>query len=84
MRPFACAFGKIDSYHIPIKCPHGEEARKEYCNFKNFHCYVRKSCGRYRLLWANFELPGSVNDACIFQAFPLYSNIVRGDTLPNI
>ena len=49
-----------------------------------FHCYVRNSCGRYRLLWANFELPGSVNDACIFQAFPLYSNIVRGDTLPNI
>ena len=32
------AFGGIDGCHIPVKCPHGgNEARKEYCNLKNFY-----------------------------------------------
>ena len=32
------AFGGIDGCHIPVKCPHGgNEARKEYRNFKNFY-----------------------------------------------
>ena len=38
----------------------------------------------YRFLWLNVALPGSVNDACIFQASHLYCDIVRGNPLPHI
>ena len=38
----------------------------------------------YRFLWPNVGLPGSVNDACNFQASHLYGDIVRGNSLPNI
>ena len=40
------------------------------------------SCGRF--LWANVGLTGSVNNACIFQASHLYSNIERGNASPDI
>ena len=38
----------------------------------------------YIFLWANIGLPGSMNEACIFQASHLYSEIVRRNVLPNI
>ena len=38
----------------------------------------------YRFLWLNVALPGSVNDACIFQASHLYCDIARGNPSPHI
>ena len=38
---FTTAFGGVDGCHIPLKFPHGgNEARKEYRNFKNFYSVV--------------------------------------------
>ena len=37
MCQFPGAFGGIEGFHIPIKCPHGRnEAHNEYYNFKKF------------------------------------------------
>ena len=70
MWQFPGAFGGIDGCHIPIKCPHGGKARKEYYNFKNFYSIVTMKivAADYRFFWANVGLPGSVNDPCTFQA----------------
>ena len=38
----------------------------------------------YRFLWAIIGLPGSENDACTFKASHLYSDIMRGNALPDI
>ena len=38
----------------------------------------------YRFLWTSVGLPGSVNDACTFQTSHLYSDIVRGNALPDV
>ena len=84
---FPTAFGGIDGCHIPLKCPHGSnEARKEYYNFKKFYSVVmmRIVGADYRFLWASAGLPGSVNDACSFQACKLYQNISNGEKLPEI
>ena len=86
------AFGGIDGCHTPIKRPHsGNEASKEYYNFKNFYSIgslvlfmMGVVAADYRFLWANVGLPGSVNDACTFQVSHLYSNIVRGDALSDM
>ena len=87
MWQFPGAFGGIDGCHIPIKCPHGgNEVHKEYYNFKNVYSIVMMGivAADYRFSWANVRLPGSVNDACTFQASHLYSDIVRGSALPEI
>ena len=84
---FPSAFGGIVGCHIPIKCPHGgNEARKEYCKFKNFYSIIMMGivAADYRFLWAIIGLPGSVNDACTFKASHLYSDIMRGNALPDI
>ena len=87
MWQFIGVFGGTDGWDIPIKCPHGgNEARKEYYNFKNFYFIVMMgiNAAGYKFLWANVQLPGRVNGACIFQAFHSYSAIVRGNVLPDI
>ena len=87
MWQFPGAFGGTDGCHIPIKFSHGgNEARKEYYNLKNFYYIVMMGivAADYRFLWANAGLPGSVNDGCTFQASHLYSDIVRGNALPDI
>ena len=38
----------------------------------------------YQFLWASAGLPGSVNDACSFQACKLYQDINNGEKLPEI
>ena len=84
---FPTAFGGVDGCHIPLKCPHGgNEARKEYYNFKNFYSVVMMGIvgADYRFLWASAGLPGSVNDACSFQACKLYQDINNGKKLPEI
>ena len=77
---FPTAFGGVDGCHT--KCPHGgNEARKEYYNFKNLYSVVMMGIvgADYRFLWASAGLPGSVNDACSFQACKLYQNISNGE-----
>ena len=72
---------------IPLKCPHGgNEARKEYYNFKNFYSIVMMGVvgADYKILWASAGLPGSFNDACTFQASKLYQHILNPSKLPNI
>ena len=81
LRQFPTTFGGVDGCHIPLKSPHGgNEARKEYYNFKNFHSAVMMSIvgADYRFLWASAGLPGSVNNACSFQACKLYQDINNG------
>ena len=71
---FPTAFGGVDGCHIPLKCPHGgNEARKEYYNFKNFYSVVMMGIvgADYRFLWASTGLPENVNDACSLQACKL-------------
>ena len=77
----------MDGCHIPMKYPSGgNEARKEYYNFKNFYYIVMMSIvgADYMILWTSVGLPGSSNDACTFQASRLYQNIVGNDFLPEI
>ena len=84
---FPGAFCGVDGCHIALKCPHGgNEARKEYYNFKNFYSVVMMGIvgADYKFLWASAGLPGSVNDACSFQACKIYSDINSGKKLPEI
>ena len=84
---FPGCFSAVDGCHIPLKCPHGgNEAKKEYYNFKNFYSIVMMGLvgADYRFLWASAGLPGSVNDACTFQASRLYQSMLRGDKIPDI
>ena len=39
-RQFFCCWSAIDGCHLPIKCPLGSFAAKEYHNFKNFYSIV--------------------------------------------
>ena len=59
---------------------------KEYYNFKNFYSVVMMGIvgTDYKFLWTSVGLPGSSNDACIFQASRLYQNIAANDFLPEI
>ena len=80
---FPSAFGGVDGCHISMKCPSGgNEARKEYYNFKNFYSIVMMGIvgADYKFLW----IPGSSNDACTFQPSRLYQNIVANDFFPEI
>ena len=84
---FPSAFGGVDGCHIPMKCPSGgNEARKEYYNFKNSYSIVMMGIAGadYKFLWTSVGLPGNSNDACTFQASRLYQNIVANDFLPEI
>ena len=80
---FSTAFNGVDGCHIPLMFPHNE-ARKEYYNFMNFYSVVMIGIvgADYRFLWTSAGLPGSVNDACSFQACKLYQDIKNGEELP--
>ena len=84
---FPSAFGEVDGCHILMKFPSGgNDARKEYYNFKNFCSIVMIGIvgADYKFLWSSVGLPGSSNDACTFLASRLYQNIVGNDFLPEI
>ena len=80
-------YGSFPSHSVELMvvilmCPNGgNEARKEYYDFKNLYSVVMMGivCADYRFLWASAGLPGSVNDACSFQACKLYQNINNGE-----
>ena len=84
---FPTTLGGVDDCHIPLNCPHGgNEARKEYYNVKNFYSVVIMGIASadYQFLWASAGLPGTVNNACSFQACKLYQDINNGEKPPEI
>ncbi len=82
--PFSwCA---VDGCHIPIKCPPGgQEACKEYHNFKNFYSVVLMSMvdAKYRFVWVSCGYPGNSHDSIILQSTSIWSSIKDGKFLPH-
>ena len=78
MWQFPCCWSAVDGCHIPIKCPPGgQEAGKEYHNFKNFYSVVLMSLvdSHYRFIWGSCGLPGN---SIIFQSTDLWNSIQEG------
>ena len=87
MWQFPCCWAAIDGCHIPIKCPPGgQEACKEYHNFKNFYSVVLMAMvdSHYRFIWGSYGYPGNSHDSIIFQSTDLWSKIQKGNYLPQI
>ena len=83
---FPCCWAAIDGCHIPMKCPAGgQEACKEYHNFKNFYLIVLMSIvdSHYRFIWGSCGFPGNSHDAVIFQSTDLWNSIQEG-LIPSI
>ena len=84
---FPYAYSAIDGCHIPMKCPPGgQEACKEFHNFKNFYSIVLMAMvdARYRFIWASAGWPGNSHDAIIFQATNLYDQLAEGKAFPDV
>ena len=84
---FPCCFGAVDGSHLPIKCPNGgQEAQKEYHNFKDFYSIVLMAMidYKYRFIWASCGFPGNSHDSIILQSTNLYTQITENNLLPNI
>ena len=74
-------FAAVDGCQIPIKCPPGgNEASKEYHNFKEFYSLVLMAFvdAKYQFIFANCGLPGNTHDSMIFQSTSIYRKISRG------
>ena len=83
---FPCCWAAIDGCHIPMKCPPGgQEACKEYHNFKNFYSIVLMGMvdSHYRFIWGSCGFPGNSHDAVIFQSTDLWNSIQEG-LIPSI
>ena len=62
---FPCCWGAVDGCHLSINCPPGgQEAQKEYHNFKNFYSVVLMAIvdAKCRFIWANVGCPGNSHD----------------------
>ena len=78
---FPCCWAAIDGCHIPMKCPPGgQEACKEYHNFKNFYSVVLMGMvdSHYRFVWGSCGFPGNSHDAVIFKSTDLWNSIQDG------
>ena len=83
---FPFSWAAVDGCHIPIKCPPGgQEASKEYHNFKNLYSIVLMSLvdARYRFVWGSCGFPGNSHDSVILRSTKLWSDITNGNLLPN-
>ncbi|XP_067034836.1 uncharacterized protein [Acropora muricata] len=83
---FPCCWAAIDGCHIPMKCPPGgQEACKEYHNFKNFYSIVSMGMVdfHYRFIWGSCGFLGNSHDAVIFQSTDLWNSIQEG-LIPSI
>jgi hypothetical protein len=81
MWQFPCCWSALDGCHIPIKCPPGgQEASKEYHNFKNFYSVVLMALvdSNYRFIWGSCGFPGNSHDSIIFQSTDLWNSIQEG------
>ena len=83
---FSCCWCAVDGCHLPIKCPPGPFAAKEYHNFKNFYSIVLIGMvdANYRFVWGSCSFPGNSHDSIIFQSTQLYSDIKESDFIPQI
>ena len=84
---FPCAWGAVDGCHLPIVCPYGgEEARKEYHNFKNFYAIVMMAIvdAKDRFVWVSVGFPGNSHDSVIFQSTQLWTDITENNIIPSI
>ena len=84
---FPCCFGAVDGSHLPIKCPKGgQEAQKEYHNFKKFYSIVLMAIVdyKYRFIWASCGYPGNSHDSIILQSTNIYTQITENNLLPSI
>ena len=75
----------LSGCHIPIKCPSGgQEACREYQNFKNLYSIVLMSMvdAKYRSVWGSCGYPGNSHDSIIFQSTALWVSIKDGKFLP--
>ena len=71
---FPYAFAGIDGSHLPIKFPiGGEEAMKQYYNFKNLYSVVLHDLidANYRFIWASLGASGNTHDSTCFQVTSL-------------
>lgn len=71
---FPFSWAAVDGCHIPIKCPPGgNEACREFHNFKNFFSVVLMSLvdAKYRFVWGSCEFPGNSHDSIILQSTSL-------------
>ena len=83
---FPFTWAAVDDCHIPIKCPPGgNEACKEFHNFKNFYSFVLMSLvdAKYRFIWESCGSPGNSHDSIILQSTSLWIDIKDGMLLPN-
>ena len=81
MWQFPCCWSAIDGCHNPIKClAGGQEASKEYHNFKNFYSVVLMSLvdSHYRSIWGSCGFPGNSHDSIIFQSTDFWNSIQEG------
>ena len=62
----------------------GQEACREYHNFKNFYSFVLMSMvdAKYRFVWGSCGYPGNSHDSIIFQSTAFWSSIKDGKFLP--
>ena len=83
---FEYTFKAVDGSHLPIKCPlGGEQAMKQYHNFKNFYSVIPFALvdAKYRFIWASLGAPGNTHDSTLFQSTTLWSNIANGAAKTN-
>ena len=82
---FPYAFVAIDGSHLPIKCSSGgQEAIKQYYNFKNFYSVVLLGLidANFRSIWASLGALGNTHDSTYIQSTSLWDDITSDKTLP--
>ena len=82
---FPYAFAAIDGSHLPIKCPSdGQEAIKQYYNFKNFYSVVLLGLpdANYRFIWASLGAPRNTHDSTYSQSTSFWDDITSVKILP--
>lgn len=84
---FPCCWGAIDGCHLSINCPPGgQEAQKEYHNFKNFFSVVLMAMvdAKCRFIWASVGCPGNSHDSIILQSTKVWEDITSGNAIPQV
>ena len=82
---FPFTWAAIDGCHIPMKCPPGgNEASKQFHNFKNFYSVVSMSLvdAKYRIIWGSCGFPGNSHDSIILQSTTLWADLKNDKLLP--
>ena len=84
---FPYSWGAIDGCHISIQCPaDGQEAMKEYHNFKNFYSIVMMAIidAQDRFIWTSIGFPGNSHDAIILQSTQLWHDVTENNIIPSM